>query len=102
MATLTVTFTRAFPNVYTTQVGAIAVGDAARSEVITLPDTSSLETVGGENAVELTASDDCWVAIGADPDPADNTAGIRSAHFLKAGVPYQYHVSEGDKVAAEV
>ncbi|MEJ6845073.1 hypothetical protein V3589_02470 [Sinorhizobium fredii] len=102
MATLTVTFTRAFPNVYTTQVGAIAVGDAARSEVITLPDTTTLEAAAGENAVELTASDDCWVAIGEDPDPADNTAGVRNAHFLKAGVTVPYFITEGQKVAGEV
>jgi len=102
MATVTVTFTRALPNAIMSHVPGIAVGAAARSEVITLPATTSLEAEAGENVVELTADADCWAAIGETPDPADNTAGIRDAHFLKAGIPYQYWVEPGAKVGAEV
>lgn len=103
MATLTVTFTRGFPNVFATQAGGVAVGKVARSEVITLPATTSLQSAAAENIVELTADADCWVAIGTAPDAGANTAGERDAHFIKSGLPYQYWIDEtGTKVAAEV
>jgi len=101
MATVTVTFTRGNMNDVDADIGSIAIGAAARSEVITLPGTGDLEAAPEEDVVELLASADCWVAIGGDPDPADN-AGVRNAHFLKANLPYQYYVDSGDKVAGEV
>ena len=102
MATITVTFTRGNMNDVDSDIGSLAVGSAARSEVITLPDTGNLVAASDENVVELLASADCWAAIGAAPDPADNSAGVRQAHFLKANLPYQYTVTTGDKVAGEV
>lgn len=102
MATLNVTFTRGFPNVFTTQAGAIAVGSAARAESVTMPGTSTLQSAGEENVVELTADADCWVAIGASPNAGANTSGEREAHFLKSGVPYQYWLDgSGLKVDVE-
>lgn len=101
MATLTITFTGAFPDVRAGAAGNLARGTGARSEVITLPDISSLLAVSGDSAVELLADADCWVAIGVDPDPAAATDGTRAAHFLVGGLPYQYHVAVGESVAGE-
>lgn len=102
MATLTVTFTRAFQSAFTDQLGGLAVGADTRSEVVTLPGETTLVAGDSENAVELMASDNCWVAIGPDPDATADSAGTRRARYLVAGVPYQYYISPGDKVAAEV
>ncbi len=99
MATLTVTYMRAFPNVYGTQAAAIGCGFGARSEVLTLPATGTLVAGNGENAVELLADADCWVAIGPSPSTSES-GGVRAAHRLKAGIPYQYQVDGGHTVAA--
>lgn len=102
MATITVTFTRGNMNDVDSDIGSLAVGAVARSEVITLPATGDLVALSTDNVVELLASDDCWIAIGPDPDPADDSAGFRNGRFLKADLPYQYTVTTGDKVAGEV
>jgi len=101
MATLIVTFTAAFGNVAAGQAGNIAGGSGARSETITLPDTTNLSAASGDAAVELLASADCWVAIGVDPDPAAASDGTRHAHYVKANLPYQYRTAIGEFVAAE-
>jgi hypothetical protein len=102
MATVTVTFTRGNMNDVDADIGSLAVGNAARSEVITLPATGDLVAAASENVVELLASDDCWIAIGQAPDPAEDSGGFRNGRFLKADLPYQYTVTTGDKVAGEV
>lgn len=106
MANLAVTFTSAYPSPVRALHVPLAVGSAARSELVDIGSQSTGAGVGGlsaaadETAVELTADIDCWVSVGPAPAPDDETDGTRSAHFLKAGIPYAFWVSEGDKVAA--
>ena len=97
MATLIATYCRAFPNTFGAQVAAVAVGAGARSEEITIPATGALVTVPGETVVVLLADDDCWVAVGPDPDTAE-VDGARVAWPVPAGIPYPLLVAPGDKV----
>lgn len=99
MSTLTVTFTTAFPSPPRAVSAPVAVGSAARTEQITMPDTGALSAEAGETIVELTADADCWVAIGSAPDTSAASDGTRAAHLLKSGVTTVYWVETGDSVA---
>ena len=100
MATLTATYTRAFAQVSRHEIGPVLVGSAARSEVITMPATGTMLAVAGEDIVSLVADADAWVAIGATPD-VTAADGVRAAHKLISGVPYQFAVSVGDTIDVE-
>jgi hypothetical protein len=76
----------------------LARGSDCRTEVVTMPDTGTL-VAAGEQAVELLADADCWVAIGPEPDPNLATDGTGVTRKLKAGLPYCYGLRDGDKVA---
>lgn len=100
MATLIATYSRAFPNTFGNQVSDVAIGAAARSEAITMPDTGALTAAAGETIVVLLADADCWVAVGPDPSTAE-AGGARAAWPVPAGSPYPLLVAPGDKVAVE-
>lgn len=105
MANLVVTFTTAFPTPARARDVPIAVGSVARSELVDIGSQSTgagestFSAAAGEDVVELTADIDCWVSIGAAPDPDHASDGSRQAHFLKADVPYAFWVAEGEKIA---
>lgn len=100
MARLIVTFSRIDSSkVYDPPV---AKGSDIRTEILTMPGTTTMAAEAGEEIVELLADADCWVGIGSAPSSDISTDGTgASARFLKANVPYTFSVSEGDKVAAE-
>ena len=100
MATLTATYTRALPHVAGYDIGPVLVGSSARTEVITLPDIGALIAVAGEDIVSVVADADAWVAIGSAPD-VTAADGVRAAHKLISGVPYQFAVSVGDTIDVE-
>lgn len=100
MATLIATYSRAFPNVFGSSVVDVAVGAAARSEAITIPATGALVAAAGETIVVLLADDDCWVAVGPDPDTAE-ADGARAAWPVPAGMPFPLLIAPGDKVKVE-
>ncbi|ESY82450.1 hypothetical protein X740_04435 [Mesorhizobium sp. LNHC221B00] len=100
MATLIVTYSRAFPNVFGSQVVDVAVGAAARSEEITMPNTGTLTVEAGETIVVLLADADCWVAVGPAPDTAESE-GVRAAWPVPSGMPYPLLVAPGDLIAVE-
>jgi hypothetical protein len=100
MATLIATYSRAFPNVFGSQVVDVAVGAAARSEEIAIPDTGTLTAAAGETVVVLLADADCWVAVGPTPDASDND-GVRAAWPVPSGMPYPLLVAPGDSIAVE-
>ncbi|TGQ69507.1 hypothetical protein EN829_015095 [Mesorhizobium sp. M00.F.Ca.ET.186.01.1.1] len=101
MATLIVTYSRAFPNVFGSQVVPVAVGADARSEAVTMPGSSDLTAAPGEGIVVLLADADCWVAVGPDPDTSADGDGVRAAWPVPAGAPYPLLVAEGDGIAVE-
>lgn len=76
----------------------IAQGSAVRTEVLTMPADGELEVLG-EQVVELLSDADCWVVIGSGVENADADAASGVARKLKAGFPYTYGVSNGDRVA---
>lgn len=98
MATLIVTFSHI--NGRRTFNPPVAQGSNVRTETLTMPATGAL-VAAGEHIIELLADADCWVAIGAAPDPAIATDGTGAARKLRANIPYSFDVSDGDKVAVE-
>ncbi|MBZ9705397.1 hypothetical protein LB543_01465 [Mesorhizobium sp. ESP7-2] len=100
MSSLIVTYSRAFPNVFGSQVVDVAVGAGARSEIITMPAAGALAAQAGEGVVVLLADADCWVAVGPAPDTAE-AGGARAAWPVPAGMPYPLLVAEGDTIAVE-
>lgn len=105
MANLYLTFTSAFPSPAKARGVPVAVGSSARSETIEIPsasagpETGTLSAASGEDVVELLAEADCWVAIGANPNPDAVSDGAQLARVVKADLPYQFSVAAGDKVA---
>lgn len=101
MATVTVTFAAAFTLAAKDQP--LPVGSTARTETIDTEATDAVSSAAaaGEHMVRVTCSADCWVAIGENPDPSDNTDGVRSAWLVKSGAVTDFLVSTGQKVAAE-
>lgn len=92
MATLVVTFSGIDATHHFT--APVARGASVRSETLTLPATGALAALAGDGIVELLADADCTVNIG--PAPV-TTANI--SRKLKSGIPYQFSVVTGDKVA---
>ncbi|AEH88209.1 hypothetical protein [Mesorhizobium opportunistum] len=98
MSTLIVTLSRL--NARRTAVAPVAQGAACRTETVTMPGSGNY-TADGEEIVELLADADCWVAIGTVPHSTILTDGTGSARKLKANVPYQFGIQDGEKVAVE-
>lgn len=105
MASLYVTFSSAFPAPAKARNVPLAVGSMARTEVLEIPSqstgpsTGTLSAAAGEDVVELLSEQDCWVAIGAAPDPDAVSGGATLGRLIKADLPYQFAVATGDKVA---
>lgn len=101
MSNIYVTFSSAFPNPRRDRAVPVAIGSVARTETVVIGSESSggtdglLTATSAENVVELTAQVDCWVSIGAAPDPEST-----NRRLIKADLPYQFSVYEGDKIAA--
>lgn len=105
MSSLTLTLSSAFSNPARAYAVPLANGEDARTEIIAIPaatagaSTGTLICAADENCLELVADADCWVAIGATPDPEAASDGTRAARLLKSGIPYQYRIREGSAVA---
>lgn len=100
MATLIVTLSRL--NARRTAVAPVAQGSSCRTETITFStSTNGALTADGEEIVELLADADCLVAIGTSPHSTLLTDGTGTARKLKANIPYQFGIQDGEKVAVE-
>ncbi|PSJ55753.1 hypothetical protein [Pseudaminobacter soli (ex Li et al. 2025)] len=97
MATLVITYSCIDASRH--YVAPVARGASVRTETVTMPGNGTLSAKAPEEIVELLADVDCWVAIGATPTVSALPDGTRAARKLAAGMPYQFNVSAGEKVA---
>lgn len=100
MADLIVTFSSVFPAADSQHSYApVMRGSKARTESLTMNTTASEQTgtaaQSDEDVVDIYAEADCWVAIGADPDPESSD----SRWFMVEGDRIQFGVAAGDHVA---
>lgn len=96
MARLVVTFSRIDSSkVYDAPV---AKGSDIRTEIVTMPGNTAMVAEAGEEIVELTADEDCWVAIGTDPEGV-TTEGSGDSRLIKAGIPYTFSIAAGESVS---
>jgi len=99
---LIVTFTSHVLASRPVHVAPLSVGAAARTEQLEPATASAVTTLAaeaGEDVVELLAQEDCWYAIGADPDAEIPSAPGSASRPLLAGERTEKSVSPGDKVA---
>lgn len=76
----------------------LADGSATRMESISLTDsagTSAMTAEEGEDVLDALLDYNGWIAVGADPDAADD----ENRWPVQANVPKQLGLDKGDKVA---
>lgn len=107
MARVELVFCKTMGADYAVQVPVI-IGGSEVMEVITAAsttdDVSQHAAANGQNIVKIYSDADICVAIGADPEASVPGAGdvVTGVFRVKADVPEERYIAEGDKVAVIV